>query len=815
MTTFASSALLRTAGFPVRLWLAAGAPDLFELLRRLDSCHHAYRELARGLAERIGNELVPHPTLSGQDRNRTLAVRRRLHGGASITMADGRHLVEIAARLLPNRGLAAELTSAAELSSELSELEGQAASAVTAEQERLLSSPWELLRESPVGQRALSDGSLAAADDVQRRLDAGEPWTSKRLRRRSDYLWRMIARGAAKTPPRSWLGHVSLVPVHGHGPDLSSLDVTGEVAAEWIENIHLKRCSLAERAGHGIDPEAHVGLTPLHRLGDDQLRAWAIDPGSPDRLTEVHVRHTPVLGVIHTALRTGARPLAELEAAILPAAAERQREVLRSFLTHLVGLGVLQLSMPPRRHRTGWQALATASGAVPEPGGFLDIYRQTNSALPANEYVRLQHAVEQALRVFALIEADRPAADHQQNQEIDERPRPVLDIFAERLDAYRSIEHADHETDWSPGWPAARTSGSGYQRLLDSLGSHADTFDITPDLLDELEAPATQPHWPFDCLVRPTASGGAVLDGIAPAGVLDSRFDGQLHHLHGPVPHARTSRSGPDVPGHPPRGRATGPRNSFQNMSFAYPDGEGRVFDRLDLALPAGRSLALVGDNGEGKTTLIKLLARLYDPDGGRIAVDGVDLAELEPDAWRRQLAVVFQDFCRYELPARDNMGFGRIDAPRDDEALATAARLGGISDVITGLPGGWDTPLSRQYTDGAELSGGQWQRLALSRAMFAVEHGARVLILDEPTAHLDVRAESDLYERFLDLTRGLTTILVSHRFATVRLADQIAVLGNGRVAEHGTHDELLDRGGHYARMFELQAAPFQGGIHA
>jgi ATP-binding cassette, subfamily B, bacterial len=251
----------------------------------------------------------------------------------------------------------------------------------------------------------------------------------------------------------------------------------------------------------------------------------------------------------------------------------------------------------------------------------------------------------------------------------------------------------------------------------------------------------------------------------------------------------------------------------LERVHFGYP--ERPVLRGIDLVIPACSSLALVGSNGAGKSTLIKLLCRLYDPVDGRIAVDDTDLRELDPLAWRRQLAVVFQDFVHYELPLRDNVGFGRVDEPRDDAALAAVARLARLDGVVRKLPAGWDTPLSRRIDGGVDLSGGQWQRVVLARALFAVEHGARVLILDEPTAHLDVRAEADLYERFLDITRGLTTILVSHRFATVRLADMICVLDAGKITEQGSHDELVAAGGHYAEMFELQSAPFREAGHA
>nr|MDQ2837793.1 ATP-binding cassette domain-containing protein [Actinomycetota bacterium] len=243
----------------------------------------------------------------------------------------------------------------------------------------------------------------------------------------------------------------------------------------------------------------------------------------------------------------------------------------------------------------------------------------------------------------------------------------------------------------------------------------------------------------------------------------------------------------------------------FESVTFGYPGRSERPAAELDLWIPAGRSLALVGENGAGKTTLVKLLAGLYQPNAGRITVDGRPLTELDPAGWRRQLSVVFQDFVRYELTARENVAFGRPDVPIDAGRLASALAKAGAADVLAGLPDGWDTMLSRQF-GAADLSGGQWQRLALARALYAVEHGARVLVLDEPTAQLDARAESALYARFLELTRGITTILISHRFNTVRLADRIAVIEAGRVAELGSHDELMALGGQYARMFRSQA---------
>jgi ATP-binding cassette subfamily B protein len=252
----------------------------------------------------------------------------------------------------------------------------------------------------------------------------------------------------------------------------------------------------------------------------------------------------------------------------------------------------------------------------------------------------------------------------------------------------------------------------------------------------------------------------------------------------------------------------------FESVAYRYPSGGAPVYEGLDLELTAGRSLALVGSNGAGKTTLVALLARLREPTGGRITVDGTDLRDLDPRSWQRQVAVVNQDFGRYPLTARENIAFRDLTADGlgeefDEAALTRAAAAAGALDFVRALPRGWDTICAPGYRDGTDLSGGQWQRIALARALYAAARGARVLVLDEPTAQLDIRAEAAFYNRFLELTSGLTTIVISHRFATVRRADRIAVLDQGRITELGSHDELVAARGSYAEMFAMQAARF------
>ena len=240
----------------------------------------------------------------------------------------------------------------------------------------------------------------------------------------------------------------------------------------------------------------------------------------------------------------------------------------------------------------------------------------------------------------------------------------------------------------------------------------------------------------------------------------------------------------------------------YRNLTFAYPGGTP-VLDGFDLTIPAGSSLAIVGQNGAGKTTLAKLLCRLYDPQDGGIEVDGVDIRELSIDSWRARLTAVFQDFIRFELPLRDNVA----PAGAPDDAIRMALELAGATNLA-----GLDTVLARGYDDGTDLSGGQWQRVALARALCAVRLGAGVVLLDEPTAQLDVRGEAEIFDRILAATRHCTTVLISHRFSTVRHADRICVLEHGRVVELGTHDELMAIGGRYRTMFDLQAQRFHAG---
>jgi ATP-binding cassette subfamily B protein len=268
-----------------------------------------------------------------------------------------------------------------------------------------------------------------------------------------------------------------------------------------------------------------------------------------------------------------------------------------------------------------------------------------------------------------------------------------------------------------------------------------------------------------------------------------------------------------DTPVDVPRGTQVSgpsPRDGirFVDVGFAYPGAEQPVLQGVTLHVRAGESLALVGENGSGKTTLIKLLTRLYRPTSGQILLDGLPLDEWDESALRQRIGVIFQDFVRYQLTVGENIGAGDVRYLTDEARWREAAEKGMAAPIIEELPQKYHTPLGKWFNQGRDLSGGEWQKIALSRAFMRTE--ADILVLDEPTAAMDAAAEATIFEHFRTLTRGKIAILISHRFSTVRMADQIVVLEEGRIAERGSHDELLRANGHYARLFELQARGYQ-----
>ena len=250
-------------------------------------------------------------------------------------------------------------------------------------------------------------------------------------------------------------------------------------------------------------------------------------------------------------------------------------------------------------------------------------------------------------------------------------------------------------------------------------------------------------------------------------------------------------------------------RRGFEllNVSFSYPGSDRKVLDHVSFEFYPGEKIALVGENGAGKTTLVKLLARLYDPTEGRILLDGVDLRDYDVDDLRHEIGVIFQDYMRYDMLAAENIGFGRIDEMQNNERITQSAEKSLAASVVAKLPNTYRQMLGRRFEGGVDLSTGQWQKVALARAYM---REAQILILDEPTASMDARAEFEVYQRFVDLTAGKMAVLISHRFSTVRMADRILVLENGQIAEQGSHYDLVKLGGKYAELFELQAAGYR-----
>jgi ATP-binding cassette, subfamily B, bacterial len=245
----------------------------------------------------------------------------------------------------------------------------------------------------------------------------------------------------------------------------------------------------------------------------------------------------------------------------------------------------------------------------------------------------------------------------------------------------------------------------------------------------------------------------------------------------------------------------------FRDVSFSYPGNSRLILDQINFHLHPGERLALIGENGQGKTTIVKLITRLYDPTGGQILLDGVDLREYDIEDLHRVMGVIFQDFMRYEMTARDNIAVGRVEERNNLELLQAAAQKSLADQTIARLPQGYEQMLGRRFEQGVDISGGEWQKVALARAYL---RDAQLLILDEPTAALDARSEFEVFHRFAELTAGKMALFISHRFSTVRSADRIIVLENGKIAEEGSHEQLASLGGRYAEMFEMQASSYR-----
>ncbi|UFR00298.1 lantibiotic dehydratase family protein [Streptomyces sp. Go40/10] len=564
-----ATALLRVGGMPGTAWTAGAAEHLFEGAARQADTDGRLAVRAGALADRLGDEVVPHPSLAPADRGAVLALRRRLHSGAAPRRPDClllEHSPAVPAGLARQaRALLGEAEAAEAAVAALRQ-------AVTAEQERVAEQIWRTTCSSPVMRAFVDSAAPGLADDVQRRLAAGQSWSGRQLRKRAAYLWRVVGRAAVKTTPRGWAGQIAALPVTGGPAGCPPLLVPGTtlgaLAAIAVENVHLVRARTAPADLRTAGPDTLLAPTPLHFAeppatapGDApaQVRCYVVDPREPGRLRQILLRRTPLLEGVLALLADGPRPLGELERALAPLSAPPGRpplspDVLRGFLRHLHGLGLLQICRAPRHHHSGWveAGTVTATGTLPRPaaGGsdawFLDSYRRlgADATVPAAAVARVLRGLRIAARIAALREADHPAVPAERQAALaglTEQARPLSEFLADRLSADDPPPAPRRYTGWSP----AHDRGGGYARLLDHLDAAArrgaDRVDLDHALLDTLGAPPaddTLPPWPVDCLLRPLApSAGtgpvAVLETASAAGVLDARFADGLRALHG------------------------------------------------------------------------------------------------------------------------------------------------------------------------------------------------------------------------------------------------------------------------------------------
>ena len=555
------AALARVGGLPVRLWLAAANSTLAGQIHDLEERVRAHHARTASLAELVGTELVPHLSLSAGERALALKVRRALHNGAPVSDADSAALVDTARRVGAPDELVGGLLDAAAHQAELAAAEQAAGQSLATEQDRLLHGSWELVNGSAAASRALRRNNPTTYHDIARRIDRGEKWTGKRLRRGSEYLWRMIERGTTKPTPRGWFGHIGLVAVDDReqwtDPDL----ILGpDITSYTMENVYLHRHRLGSDPTLWSDPSARVSLTPLRRVGDGYLWVWADhpdpsrQPNQPGRVVEIKLRRTPAVDALVSTLGERAHPVGVAVNCLLPVAGTTARAL--AFLRHLATMGVLTVTSPPTPQRVRGRyatvsAVDTAVGVAVDENGqpirdgdrqFLDVHREVRSTLPAGWYRRIEELAARVGRVGALLSADRQIRPD--NATLTTRPQPLLDLVYDQL---RTMPEQVDKTPHQHGWPRPAHPDSAYAALFDSLTRAPATgsVDITADLLDRLGAPAARFDWPVDMLVRPihVATGPlAVLGHAAPAGVLDARFADMLAMSRGRIPQVAAYR---------------------------------------------------------------------------------------------------------------------------------------------------------------------------------------------------------------------------------------------------------------------------------
>ncbi|WP_020670936.1 hypothetical protein [Amycolatopsis nigrescens] len=526
--TAGTTALLRVAGLPAAVPAAAGSPELFDQVRSQIRAEAAYRDFTKALADRVGQELVPQPHLTTALRRSAIELRRRLHRGEFVDRGSCTRLAAAGRTLGASGDLGTDLLLAGAWSTELVTRDGELLAALDNAERRLLELPWELVTGDEAVRRMMTATAPALIGEIRGRLAAGERWTGKRMRKRADYLLRLLSRAALKSTPRGWLGQVALVDL-APGPMDTLVDelTVGEFAVHRLSNIQGDRRALAAEAGL---PEAWLSLAAPSWVEGDRLCCRVADHDSADGMRQILVRLTPAVDAVRRVLGARALRATEVLARLVPAADERSRTVLRDFLHHLVRLGVVQISAEPVGRLESWTANPSGEATG---SGFADVYRRVSGHVSATAAARLPELLAQANRLAEVLAHGGHDQPHPALQLVGAHPRPVTEIFAEFL--------RDHETEPveppSSSWPRPRP-GTAYQRLCDWLTAQdgAAEIDIDRTVLDEIGAPpAARPRWPVDCLLRPLRKPLAVLEAVVPAGVVDARFAGALRALHGQV----------------------------------------------------------------------------------------------------------------------------------------------------------------------------------------------------------------------------------------------------------------------------------------
>jgi hypothetical protein len=548
-----NAALLRFAALPIRDWLAGSAPALLAAVADLADDTAAHRADAASAASRIGELLVPHPALAPRHRMTALAVRRALHRDGDPPVPILRELVAAAEALPGTADLAATLTALSKAAARLRDRQTELTMAVVTEQHRLLDLPWRLLHGTAAGRAAARGGDLAVYDDIAARVEAGQDWTGKRMRQRSDYLWRMLTRGSTRATPRGWLAHVAILPEeHGGWSGPGPLPVLADAAADQVDNLDVRRASAGTGAALLADPDGRVTVAPLCRTGPDAVRVWVVDAEHRGRLREVGLRRTAVLDAVLAVLSAGPRAAGELLDELAGPARDRRTALVR-FFAHLTDLGVLQVTVPERRLLHGWRPIGdidTSGQSGPEE--FVDVYRRTGAGIDIGHTDRLRELAHHALGVLALIETDEPDPLPGPPACLGAESRPILEIAAELV---RDGAEVGYERPHHHDWPAPRNQTSAYAAFVARLAERFDRLTTEPDgvasvaidatLLAGLAGEPVRRDWPLDVLIRPmdgTAGLHGVLAQVAPAGLMDARFVPALTGLAGEPPQARAHR---------------------------------------------------------------------------------------------------------------------------------------------------------------------------------------------------------------------------------------------------------------------------------